>query len=210
MTFLSKNTLNFVDNKGADQGDHLRDRFQLGLAWRDFDQNKLDVLSKVEYYYEDNQTNLESAFKRESYVTSTHVNYHPERQLTLSGQYAAKWSVLNEDNVKSSALTQLLSGRVIYDINERWDTSIQAGALWGNHGAGTRYLVGAEVGYLMATNLWVSAGYNVLGYQDNELANTSSTGQGAYIRFRFKFDEELFGRRNSMTNPSLEPQQGKR
>lgn len=210
MTFLSKNTLNFVDNKGADQGDHLRDRFQLGLAWRDFDQNKLDVLSKVEYYYEDNQTNLESAFKRESYVTSTHVNYHPERQLTLSGQYAAKWSVLNEDNVKSSALTQLLSGRVIYDINERWDTSIQAGALWGNHGAGTRYLVGAEVGYLMATNLWVSAGYNVLGYQDNELANTSSTGQGAYIRFRFKFDEELFGRRNSMTNPSLEPRQGKR
>ncbi|MQW92010.1 DUF11 domain-containing protein [Acinetobacter sp. dk771] len=207
LTFLTKNTVNFLDNKTSGQGDHLRDRFQLGLAWRDFDQNQLDVLSKIEYHYEDNQTDLESAFKREAYVTSTHLNYHPYRQLTLSGQYAAKWSVVDEDQVKSNALTQLLSGRVLYDINERWDMGLQAGSLWGNHGAGTRYLIGAEMGYLLATNLWVSAGYNFMGYQDDHLANTSSTGEGAYLRFRFKFDEDLFGRRNSMINPSLEPKQ---
>lgn len=209
VTFLTKNTLNFIDNKGIDQGDHLRNRFQLGLAWRDFDQNKLDVLSKVEYFYENNETDLEAAFQREAYVTSTHVNYHPERQLTWSGQYAAKWSVFDEDRVKSDALTQLLSGRMIYDLNERWDMSLQTGALWANQGAGTRYLAGVEVGYLLATNLWVSAGYNFMGYQDAELANTSSTGEGAYLRFRFKFDEDLFGRRNGMMNPALEPQGGR-
>ena len=208
LTFLTKNTVNFVQNKGSSQGDHLRDRFQLGLAWRDHDQNQLDVLTKVEYHYEDNQTDLESAFKRDAYISSSHFNYHPNRQLTLSGQYAAKWAVLDEDQVKSSALTQLISGRLLYDVNERWDMGVQAGALWGNHGAGTRYLIGAEMGYLMATNLWVSAGYNFMGYQDDHLANTSSTGKGAYLRFRFKFDEDLFGRRNSMINPSLEPRQG--
>src|SRR5690606_14587126 len=172
------------------------------------DQNKLDVLSKLEYHYEDNETDLESVFKRQAYVSSAHVNYHPYRQLTLSGQYAAKWSVLDEDMVKSTALTQLLSSRILYDINERWDMGLQAGSLWGNHGTGTRYMIGAEMGYLLATNLWVSAGYNFLGYHDDHLANTSSTGEGAYLRFRFKFDEDLFGRRNSMINPSLEPQQG--
>lgn len=208
-TVLTKNTLNFVDNKDADQGDHLRNRFQLGLAWRDFDENKLDILSKLEYYYENNATDLEAAFKRESYVTSVHTNYHPQRKLTLSGQYAAKWSVLDEYDVSSDALTQLISGRLIYDLNERWDMSVQSGALWANHGGGTRYLVGAEVGYLLATNLWVSAGYNFLGYQDDELANTSSTGEGAYLRFRFKFDEDLFGRRTTKTNLSLEPEQGR-
>lgn len=31
-TILTKNTVNFVDNKAAEQGDHLRNRFQLGLA----------------------------------------------------------------------------------------------------------------------------------------------------------------------------------
>lgn len=208
-TVLTKNTLNFVDNKAADQGDHLRNRFQIGYAWRDYDQNKLDILSKIEYYYENNATDLETEFKREAYVTSIHTNYHPQRRLTLSGQYAAKWSELDEDNVSSNALTQLFSGRVIYDINERWDMSVQAGTLWANRGAGTRYLVGAELGYLVVTNLWVSTGYNFMGYQDDELANTSSTGEGAYLRFRFKFDEDLFGRRSAKTNFALEPEQGR-
>ena len=98
---------------------------------------------------------------------------------------------------------------MIYDLNERWDMSLQTGALWANQGAGTRYLAGVEVGYLLATNLWVSAGYNFMGYQDAELANTSSTGEGAYLRFRFKFDEDLFGRHNGMMNPALEPQGGR-
>ncbi|WP_313398924.1 SdrD B-like domain-containing protein [Acinetobacter variabilis] len=208
-TVLTKNTLNFVDNKAVDQGDHLRNRFQLGYAWRDYDQNKLDILSKIEYYYENNATDLEAEFKREAYVTSIHTNYHPQRRLTLSGQYAAKWSELDEDHITSNALTQLFSGRVIYDINERWDMSVQAGTLWANRGAGTRYLVGAELGYLLATNLWVSTGYNFMGYQDDELSNTSSTGEGAYLRFRFKFDEDLFGRRSANTNFALEPEQGR-
>lgn len=208
-TVLTKNMLNFVDNKAVDQGDHLRNRFQLGYAWRDYDQNKLDILSKIEYYYENNATDLEAEFKREAYVTSIHTNYHPQRRLTLSGQYAAKWSELDEDHITSNALTQLFSGRVIYDINERWDMSVQAGTLWANRGAGTRYLVGAELGYLLATNLWVSAGYNFMGYQDDELSNTSSTGEGAYLRFRFKFDEDLFGRRSANTNFALEPEQGR-
>lgn len=208
-TVLTKNTLNFIDNKTQDQGDHFRNRFQLGLAWRDFDETKLDVLSKIEYYYENNATDLEAEFQREAYVTSIHTNYHPQRKLTLSGQYAAKWSKLDEYQISSDALTQLLSGRVIYDINERWDMSVQAGSLWANRGAGTRYLMGAELGYLLATNLWVSAGYNFLGYQDDELANTSSTGEGAYLRFRFKFDEDLFGGRSAKTNFALEPEQGR-
>lgn len=209
ITVLTKNTLNFVNNKAADQGDHLRNRFQIGYAWRDYDQNKLDILSKIEYYYENNATDLEAEYKREAYVTSIHTNYHPQRRLTLSGQYAAKWSELDEDNISSNALTQLFSGRVIYDINERWDMSVQAGTLWANRGAGTRYLIGAELGYLVATNLWVSTGYNFMGYQDDELANTSSTGEGAYLRFRFKFDEDLFDRRSAKTNFALEPEQGR-
>lgn len=208
-TVLVKNTLNFIDNKTPEQGDHLRDRFQVGYAWRDFDQNKFDLLSKFEYFYEDNASNLEAVFNKKSYVTSVHANYHPERQLTISGQYANKWSVLNENAVKSDALTQLFSGRLIYDVNERWDMSLQGGAMWANNGAGTRYLAGAEVGYLMGVNMWVSAGYNFMGYQDDELANTASTGEGGYLRFRFKFDEDLFGRRSSKKNFSLEPSAGR-
>ena len=208
VTLLGKNTLHYVNNEEATRGDQLRNRAQLGWAWRDQTENTFDMLSKFEVYYEDNAVDLEKEFKKQSYVTSHHVNYHPERRLTLSGQYAAKYSVLDETEVRSSAVTQLTSGRVIYDLNERWDVGAHFGVMWANQGAGQRYMLGAEVGYLMATNLWVSVGYNFMGYQDDELANTSSDGEGAYLRFRFKFDEDLFGRRNSMINPSLEPVKG--
>jgi hypothetical protein len=56
-----------------------------------------------------------------------------------------------------------------------------------------QYGMGGEVGYRVARNLWLSAGYNVLGYQDQDLAGDDTTRKGAYIRLRFKFDENLFG-----------------
>jgi large repetitive protein len=49
------------------------------------------------------------------------------------------------------------------------------------------------VGYLLATNLWVSAGYNLLGYKDEDLAAGEHTQKGAYLRLRYKFDEAAFG-----------------
>jgi hypothetical protein len=46
-----------------------------------------------------------------------------------------------------------------------------------------------ELGYLIATNLWVSAGYNFSGYKDAELQGGDHTAKGAYLRMRYKFDE---------------------
>jgi hypothetical protein len=40
------------------------------------------------------------------------------------------------------------------------------------------------------TNAWVSVGYNVTGFQDQDFADGSFTAQGPYIRFRFKLDQD--------------------
>jgi hypothetical protein len=55
--------------------------------------------------------------------------------------------------------------------------------------------VGAEVGFLMVENLWLSAGYNVIGFRDDDLAADEYTRRGAYLRMRFKFDESVLGGR---------------
>ena len=54
--------------------------------------------------------------------------------------------------------------------------------------------MGIEVGYLLTTNLWASAGYNVTGFREEDLAAGEYTTRGAYLRLRYKFDEALFGR----------------
>lgn len=206
VTLLTKNVFSQIDNKSATSGDRTIDRFQIGAAYRDFDQNRFDALSKLEYRYENDETNLASPYQRNVYILSNHVNYHPTRQMTWSGQYAVKRLTADFSGIRSTGTTQLLSGRAIYDINERWDTSINAGVLWSNASAGRRYLLGAEVGYLLAANLWLSGGYNFSGYRDTDLIDSDTTVAGPYVRFRFKFDESLLSFNNSRVNKSREPE----
>ena len=43
------------------------------------------------------------------------------------------------------------------------------------------------------TNLWLSAGYNVFGYHDDDLTAGEYTNKGVYVRLRYKFDETTLG-----------------
>jgi hypothetical protein len=39
------------------------------------------------------------------------------------------------------------------------------------------------------TNLWISLGYNFTGFSDKDLSGSDHTAQGAFLKFRFKFDQ---------------------
>jgi len=75
----------------------------------------------------------------------------------------------------------------------RWDVGLAASGLFGERLSSRQYALGLEVGYRLATNLWLSAGYNVFGYHDEDLAAGDYTNKGAYLRLRYKFDESLLG-----------------
>lgn len=197
VTLLTKNIFSQVSSHNKDTGDRTLDRFQLGAAYRDADQNRFDALGKFEYRYENNQTEPNQPFTREAYIISTVANYHPDQDWQFSGQYAIKKLHVDFNNLESSGIVQLLSGRASYDINQRWDASVSAGVLWGDNSDGKRWLLGGEVGYLLAQNLWLSGGYNFSGYSDKDLTDSDTTTQGPYLRLRFKFDENLFKKRSS-------------
>lgn len=205
VTFLAKNVLNLTDNKSADSGDRIINRFQIGAAYRDLDTNKFDSLSKIEYRYENNETTLSDPYERNAYIMSHHLNYHPTRSVHVSGQYAVKYLDETYDLLQSSGMTQMLNTRFMYDINERWDAGVNAGVMWNSVSDGTKLMAGVEVGYLLAANLWVSGGYNFVGYEDKDLTDGDTTMDGAYFRFRFKFDENLFNKNKASVNKALEP-----
>ncbi|WP_374974053.1 SdrD B-like domain-containing protein [Acinetobacter venetianus] len=205
VTLLAKNVVSLTDSKNESSGDRLVDRFQLGLAYRDTEHNRFDALAKVEYRYDDNKTDLSNPYLKHVYIFSNHLNYHPTRDLTLSGQYAVKNVQTTFSGLESTGMTHLFSARAMYDINERWDAGVHTGLLWSDMSSGRRVLVGGEVGYLVAANLWLSGGYNFSGYKDDDLVDSDTTIQGAYLRFRFKFDESLFSRNDSSFNASREP-----
>jgi hypothetical protein len=202
----------------APLGTSLRDRswqnrFQLGAAYRPVDSNRFNALAKVEYKTEVN-INYQDEY-RKAWIASTHGVWHPSRPWWVSTRLAAK-SVKerflnNERNAQSPDNSRYLAGmvsaRLIYDITENWDVGLLGSVLQGKangESLNTRqYAAGLELGYNLATNLWLSAGFNATGFNDRDFSASDYTNRGAYIRLRYKFDEDLFKASDREVNRSL-------
>ncbi|MGE6328007.1 hypothetical protein [Psychrobacter pacificensis] len=199
ITLLAKDTYSRID---YNDGDRTINRFQLGAAYRDYDSNQLDMLAKLEYRLDDNNTG-DDTYQKDTTVWSWNGNYHPTRALSLSGRYAGKYTEYEADNITSDNTAHAVYGRGLYDISERWDVGLQAGTYWNKQADDLSYMLGAEVGYSPMTNLWLSLGYNFMGFEDEDIAYDDSTQEGAYFRLRFKFDENLFKREDPRKNKRL-------
>jgi len=199
ITLLAKDIYSKVD---YNDGHRTINRFQLGAAYRDYDSNQLDMLAKLEYRLDDNATG-DDPYQKDAIVWSWSGNYHPTRPLTLSGRYAGKYTEYDADDIVSDNTAHAVYARGLYDISERWDIGLQAGTYWNKQADDMSYMLGAEVGYSPMTNLWLSLGYNFMGFEDEDIAYDDSTQEGAYFRLRFKFDEDLFKREDPRKNKRL-------
>lgn len=203
-TLLARNYLLNTDYTA--RGDVLQDRVQLGLAYRDTDTNRINALGKLEFKNERDASNTSvGTLSSRATILSTHADWHPARPWWLTGRFAAKWQNDRlEGGVRDSFRAQLVSGRLVYDLSENWDLGAMVATQFGQHGA-RQTAWGAEVGYLVRQNLWLSAGYNRTGFAaDRDLAGYEYTQTGFYIRLRFKFDENLFMHDNPGVNRSLD------
>lgn len=201
VTLLAKDIYSKVD---YDDGHRAINRFQLGAAFRDYDSNQLDMLAKLEYRLDDNATG-DDPYKKDAIVWSWSGNYHPTRPLTLSGHYAGKYTEYDAQGIISDNTAHAVYARGLYDISERWDIGLQAGTYWNKQANDLAYLVGAEISYSPMNNLWLSLGYNFMGFEDEDIAYDDTTIEGAYFRLRFKFDEDLFKREDNRKNERAVP-----
>ena len=203
-TFLARNYLLQTDYQ--DRGGVFQDKVQVGLAYRDTDTNRINALAKYEYKTEQDDSNatLGSVSSR-AHIISTHADYHPSRPWWLTGRVAAKWQQDRfERGVSDSFRAQLVSGRLTYDITENWDLGAMTAVQLGQYGA-VQHAFGVELGYLVQQNLWLSVGYNHTGFAaDRDLAGYEYTRSGAYLRLRFKFDQNLFASGNKAINRALD------
>ncbi|MGI9646630.1 MAG: SdrD B-like domain-containing protein, partial [Ilumatobacteraceae bacterium] len=179
-------------SRDASLGDDLLGRFQIGMAYRPTDDNRWNALGRYEYRFEKN-VDFGYRQRRNVHIVSFHGDLRHSSRLWTTGRYAVKWVDEDSLDIGSSGLTQLLSGRVTYDLAKRWDAGLVMGALAGDGTRSLEYALGAEVGYLIAKNFWLSGGFNVAGFEDRDLEGQNYTRPGPYLRIRFKFDEGALG-----------------
>jgi hypothetical protein len=185
-------------------GDRVIERLQAGLAWRDSESNRWNMLARVEHRLEEDQSSPGMDLKTSTQIVSVHGDWQPRRPFLVSGRYAAKWSSDKSNGISSKYRAQVVGARATWEFATRWDVGVVSSVLFGNDTQSRQYGVGLELGYLVASNLWVSAGYNVFGYKDADMAGADYTAQGPYVRLRYKFDETLFADASNKNKPAGE------
>lgn len=197
-TLLARNYLLYQRNRddlqGAALGNTVQDRAQLGFAWRPRERNDVNALARYEYKTVRDQARAEGEDYR-AHIVSVHADYHPSRAWWMSGRLAGK---ANTDRTLPAAEQKytawLAGGRVVWDIAPKWDVGVLASVLYSPQGDSRQFAYGAEVGYRLAKNLYVSLGHNLSGFRDRDLSGADYTSRGTFLRLRFKFDENSLGR----------------
>lgn len=181
--------------ESVDDGRHDTSRTLAGLAYRPLGSNRFNALAKLEFKRERN-TGATPSLHEDAYILSVEGIYQAGPGLQVSGKYAGK---LSRDS-GFHAYTDLLAGRVLYDLADQWDVGAECRVLT-SHGTGGCSIGGsAEIGHRLMTNIWLSLGYSLDRF-DSDLAGNSYQGKGPFLRLRFKFDERIFQNLHGSDSP---------
>jgi hypothetical protein len=173
-----------------DAGDNHTSRFLLGLAYRPLTNDRFNALSKIEYKYNRQGATLTN-YTTDALIFSTEGVYQIRPDLQLMAKYAGK---LEKDDSVSS-YTDMISGRIVYDLSDRFDVGAEYRLLT-SHITQTRLHGGSvEFGYRVIEDMWLSLGYSFDRF-DEDLAGDSYRGEGPYLKLRFKFDENTLRRKS--------------
>ena len=85
-------------------------------------------------------------------------------------------------------VTNLIGGEARYDVTEKLDLGFSGSALISANGQ-TEYQIGPSVGYSPVNNTWISLGWNVLGFNDDDFEAAEFSRDGPFIKLRVKFDQ---------------------
>lgn len=170
--------------RSSNGGDTLRERLQAGVAYRDLG-GRWYGLARYARLLDETPSSRHGA-----HLVSTHANLQPQRGTEWTFRYAAKWAQEDGGGLTSRGTAQMFSARWIRELGNKWDMGLGSNLAIDGGFAHRRLGVQAELGYQLATNLWLSAGYSWIALKDQDLAGDQPTNAGAFLRLRFKFDEK--------------------
>ena len=106
----------------------------------------------------------------------------------LSTNVGTKYTKTDIGDQNVSNWTHLVGGETRFDVTEKIDIGLR-GSFLTNNDVGTSYAWGPSIGVSPVKNVWISAGYNVQGYRDDDFEAAEYSRKGAYLQFRLKFDQ---------------------
>ncbi|NNF07750.1 MAG: hypothetical protein HKN21_13385, partial [Candidatus Eisenbacteria bacterium] len=107
----------------------------------------------------------------------------------VSAQYGSKYARYELVGQDLSGYTDLLGAELRHDLSDIFDIGLRGQSLHGYKSGTMDYSAGVSLGMNVLENSWVSLGYNLLGFHDEDFSRASYTAQGPFLTFRLKFDQ---------------------
>lgn len=87
------------------------------------------------------------------------------------------------------SVTNLVGGEVRHDVTERFDIGLSGSVLVSDSGEAD-FQYGPSVGVTPAKNVWLSVGWNIKGFRDNDFEAAEFSRDGPFVKLRIKFDQD--------------------
>jgi hypothetical protein len=163
---------------------------RLAWAFRP-DDSRWIVFDRFEMKYDEHTESL-NAFESSRLVNNLHANWQLSPALQLGTQYGARYVSSTFEGERYAGLSDLFGLDLRRQLSRRFDLGVHAAALHSWESAVMDYSTGFDVGATIAKNMWISVGYNVAGFRDDDFSASRHTAQGPYVKIRIKADQDTF------------------
>jgi len=158
---------------------------RLGAAWRPRDED-LIIFDRLDLFKE-KKVNGETSTK---IVNNAAANVMVSDRWQLAGNYGVKHVRADIAGQKHTSWSHLLGAETRFDITERIDISLRGSLLKSTTTNTMDYSWGPSIGISPVDNVWISAGYNMSGFVDDDFEAAEFSREGLYLKMRLKFDQD--------------------
>jgi len=164
--------------------DERRVDFRLGAAFRPHDDG-LIVFNRIDV----KQREIDQDEESWKVVHNLTLNAKATDRLQIAFNHGFKYSILTTGGETYDSVTELAGVEARYDIADRVDVGVHGEALYSYNSGTLAYSFGPSLGFAPAKNFWLSLGWNIKGFVDEDFAAAEYSRQGPYLKLRIKFDE---------------------
>ncbi len=163
--------------------------FRFGWAWRTAESD-WSFLNRTDVVIEDTVL-LNKQDESWRVINNFNANRRLSSRTQLSLQYAFKYVRSMFDSLEISGYTDLTGLDFRRGFKNKWDWGAHASVYHAYRSSVFDYGFGLDLGYNVRENMWLTLGYNIAGFHDNDFAQARYTAQGPYLQISIKADQAL-------------------
>ena len=172
----------------ADTGNQLTSAdLKFGWAYR-LANGKWSFLDRLDLIYDDTE-GIDTAESSWRVINNFNANRRLSAATQLSLQYAFKYVQSDLGGDDYSGYTDLIGFDLRRGFRSRWDAGVNGSVYHSYQSDVIDYGFGVDIGYNIATNVWLTLGYNIIGFHDEDFTQARYTAQGPFLRFSIKADQ---------------------